>query len=242
MTNSVPVPRRVLAVAAHPDDIEILCAGTMARYARAGCHVVLCNATNGNRGSATLATEDIARIRRDEAEASAAVIGAEYRCLDFPDCGLDGSSLEARERFVDLVRSTKPDVVFTHHPNDYHADHVATGKLTFEATFMASVPLVSTQLPATDKILPVFYMDTLAGIRFEPEQYVDIGAVFELKREMLSKHKSQVEWMKVHDNLDLLDFMETMSKFRGIQSGVRYAEAFIPAHAWLREGTVRLLP
>jgi LmbE family N-acetylglucosaminyl deacetylase len=242
MTNSPDLPRRVLAVAAHPDDLEILCGGTMALYVRAGCDVVLCNATNGDRGSATMTRQKTARVRALEAERSAAVIGASYRCLEFSDGGLDGSSLEARERFVDLVRESNPDVVFTHHPNDYHADHCATSKLSFDATFMATVPLYEAGLPATDGVLPVFYMDTLAGIGFVPERYVDITPVYDQKLKMLTQHRSQVEWMKAHDNFDLLEFMETMSKFRGIQSGVLYAEAFAPAHAWLRERTSSLLP
>jgi LmbE family N-acetylglucosaminyl deacetylase len=236
------LPRRVLAIGAHPDDLEILCAGTMALYAAAGSKVILCNATSGNRGSATLTMEETARLRDQEAGASAGLIGAEYVCLGFDDGELEGASLDARRRFVDLIREWKPDVVFTHHPNDYHADHVAAGKLAFEATFFAGVPLLQTEHPAGVGILPVFYMDTLAGIGFEPEQYVDISSVFATKREMLSQHQSQVTWMKDHDGLNILDFMETMSKFRGIQAGVRYAEAFQPAHAWLRERAARLLP
>ena len=214
----------------------------MARYARAGSEVVLCNATNGDLGGVDLSREELSRLRRGESERSAAVIGAEYRCLEFPDCGLDGSSMEARERFIDLIRSTKPDVVFTHHPNDYHVDHTATGKLTFEATFMACISLLSTAVQSTDKILPVFYMDTLAGIRFEPEQYVDVTDTFHAKQEMLAMHESQVKWMKLHDNIDLPAFMETMTEFRGLQSGVNYAEGFVPAHAWLRDRCVRMLP
>lgn len=244
MTETSPwlLPQRVLAIGAHPDDVEILCAGTMAKYVAAGTRVVLATATNGNRGGINMMPDDLSKLRKGEAARAAHLIGAEYRCLDFDDCGLDGGSLAARMRFIDLIRETMPEVVFTHSPNDYHADHIATSKLTFEATFAASVPLVETALPAADSILPVFYMDTLAGIGFTPEQYVDVSHVFDQKREMLAQHKSQVEWMRIHDDLDLLDFMETMTKFRGYQSRVRYAEAFVPAHAWLRESAVRLLP
>lgn len=236
------LPKRVLAIGAHPDDIEILCAGTMAKYAAAGSDVFLATATNGNRGGLGITADELAKLRKDEAARSAAVIGAEYRCMEFEDGCLDGSSLGARERFIDLIRQTRPDIVFAHSPNDYHADHIASSKLTFEATFAASVPLIETRFPATDGIPSLFYMDTLAGIGFQPEQYVDVADVFEQKRDMLSRHQSQVEWMRIHDNLDLLDFMTSMTKFRGYQARVAYAEAFVPAHAWLRESTVRLLP
>ena len=82
----------------------------------------------------------------------------------------------------------------------------------------------------------------MAGIGFEPREYVDISDVFELKRTMLSQHESQVSWMKEHDGLDIMDFMETMGRFRGIQCGVRYAEAFSRCQAWLRNPPRRLLP
>jgi len=229
-------------VGAHPDDVEILCGGTLARYAGAGCEVIVATATAGDRGSADMTMEQTAGVRRAEAGRAAEVIGAEYRCLEFVDGSVDGSSLEARERVVDLVRKTAPDLVFTHSPVDYHADHMATSKLVVEATFLASVPLLSTGVPATDKIVPVYYMDTLAGIGFEPEQYVDITEVFDIKREMLARHESQITWMWEHDQLDFVDFMTTVSKFRGFQCGAPYAEAFRPAHAWLREHAVRLLP
>ena len=104
---------------------------------------------------------------------------------------------------------------------------------------MASVPfLVSESIP-TNSIPPVYYLDTLAGLGFLPEQYVDITSVFEQKREVLSRHVSQVEWMREGGGADLVDLMETMSRFRGIQCGVRYAEAFRPAHLWLRERPLR---
>ncbi len=234
--------RRVLAVAAHPDDIEILCAGTMARYAQMGCEIVLCNATSGDRGSVDGPTEEIARIRDQEARRSAALLGATYMCLGFHDCELPADDLEARLRFVDLIRETRPDIVFTHHPGDYHADHVATSKLTFDASFMAAVPLLRTGVAASSKVLPVYYMDTLAGQSFLPEEYVDISGVLELKKQMLSQHQSQVAWMREHDGLDVIDFMLTHSRFRGYQCGVAYAEGFQRAHTWLRPTPNRLLP
>jgi LmbE family N-acetylglucosaminyl deacetylase len=233
---------RVLAVVAHPDDVDILCAGTMARYAKDGATVFLCNATSGDRGSVTLSMDDIRGVREEESRRSAEVIGAEYRCLNFHDGDLIADDLGARERFVDLFREAKPDVVFTHHPDDYHADHQATSRLVFDTSFLATVPLLKSPRASFDQVIPIYYMDTMAGIGFEPQEYVDITGVFELKQKMLCQHESQVTWMKEHDNLDILDFMETMSRFRGIQCGVRHAEAFSRRQVWLRNPPVRHLP
>jgi LmbE family N-acetylglucosaminyl deacetylase len=224
---------RVLAVAAHPDDIEILCAGTMARYARAGHEVFLCHAAKGDRGS---------YHHTSEARKSASLIGAESLCLGFSDGGFVANDLAARERFINLFREVKPDLVFTHYPDDYMADHVAVSQLVFDASFMATVPLIETGQSPHDKVVPIFYMDTLAGIGFLPQEYVDITEVIDVKREMLSQHHSQVVWLREHDNIDLLMFMETMSRFRGIQCGVPFAEGFIRKQAWLRSSPERLLP
>lgn len=235
-------PRRILVIAAHPDDIEILCAGTMARYAQLGCEVMLCNATTGDRGGMLGTMEELARVRDAEAHRSAALMGARYICLGFHDCTLIPEDLATRQKFIDVIRQTKPDIVFTHHPNDYHADHISTGKLALDASFMASIPLLESSLPATDAILPLYYMDTMAGQDFLPEEYVDVSCVMDLKRQMLEQHQSQITWMRDHDDLDLIDFMMTMGKFRGIQCGVGFAEAFRRAPNWLRQTPSRLLP
>src|SRR5438270_13883287 len=78
-------PTRVLALHAHPDDLEFHCAGTLALLRRAGCHVTMATMTPGDCGSAVLDAEAIAAVRRSESKASADLIGAEYLCLEFRD-------------------------------------------------------------------------------------------------------------------------------------------------------------
>jgi hypothetical protein len=85
-------------------------------------------------------------------------------------------------------------------------------------------------------------METLAGAGFQPAEYVDITAVMEDKRNMLRSHQSQLVWLKEHDHLDVMDMMETVSKFRGYQCGVPFAEGFAQARVYLRQRPVRLLP
>src|SRR5262245_1703278 len=104
---------KVLAVGAHPDDIEFLCAGTLAKYKRLGHEVAMAIATNGEVGSSTLPKAEIAAIRKKEAAASAAVIGAEFHWLGYPDEFLFNSE-ESRLRFIDLVRAVRPDIIICH--------------------------------------------------------------------------------------------------------------------------------
>jgi LmbE family N-acetylglucosaminyl deacetylase len=218
---------RVLAIGAHPDDVEILCGGTMARYACAGAAVTICSITNGDpdavaEGSAT------ARARAEEARRAASLIDAAFISLGFRDGDLDAGDRCARERLIEVVCQVSPDVVFTHYPNDYHPDHVAASALVLAATYMnANVP-------------PVFYMDTLAGVGVAPEDYVDVTGVYQLKLNMVREHQSQLD--RDGQDLDFIDLVETTAKFRGYQCGVRYAEAFCPVRRWLRQTPAVLLP
>src|SRR5687768_16061526 len=102
---------RVLAVGAHPDDLEILCGGTLARYVQEGHEVVMCHATRGNRGSFVHTSEEIARIRGEEARRAAEVAGAEYVALGFSDCEVLASDPDQRRAVVDLVRDARPDLI-----------------------------------------------------------------------------------------------------------------------------------
>src|SRR5271154_2197279 len=79
---------RILAIHAHPDDVEFQCAGTLALLAQRGCPIVIATMTPGDCGSAEHSAEEIARIRRDEAARSARIIGAEYVCLEFRDLSI----------------------------------------------------------------------------------------------------------------------------------------------------------
>ena len=105
----------ILAVGAHPDDVEINCAGTLAKYAAQGHKVFIASATDGGVGSAVMSREEIIRVRAKEAAASAAVINAEFIGLGYED-EMFFEDREARLKFIDLVRYCKADVIITHNP------------------------------------------------------------------------------------------------------------------------------
>jgi len=234
----------VLAVGANPDDVEFLCAGTLAVFARRGDRVSIAYVTKGDKGSATLPPEEIAALRGQEAQSAAAVIGAELHSLGLPD-GEVVVNLELRRRMVEVIREARPDMIITHHPSDYMSDHNCTSRLVFDASFWAG----SRQFegdpgrhPHCEKRPPLFYMDTVGGIGFVPQEYVDITAVIEVKTAMLSRHQSQITYMKERDGLDFLDCMTTAARYRGFQCGVAYAEGFIPERIYPSLTTRRLLP
>lgn len=232
---------RVLAIGAHPDDLEILCAGTLAKYAAKGDHVTMAVATNGEVGSPNLPKKEIAEIRKAEATAAAAVIGADFIWMNYPDEFLF-STEHTRLDFLNIVRQSRPDVILTHAPSDYHPDHRATGQIIWDIRVMTTVPNIKTQAPPCEKIPEIYYCDTIAGIDFVPQHYVDVSAQFELKKQMLACHKSQSLWLEDQYKMSYLEFIEYIGRYRGLQCGARYAECFQISPTWPKRPQAALLP
>ena len=232
---------RVLAVGAHPDDLEILCAGSLAKYAVQGHHVTMAVSTNGEVGSATLSKSEIAEIRKGEAQASADVIGAELIWMGYPDEFLF-SNEQTRLDFLNMVRKARPDVILTHAPSDYHPDHRTTGEILWDIRVMTTVPNIKTQEPPCEKIPEIYYYDTIAGIEFTPQYYVDISETFEIKKKMLACHKSQAPWLEAQYGLSYLEFIEYTGRYRGLQCGTKFAECFQLSPTWPKRFESVLLP
>ena len=233
---------RVLAVGAHPDDLEILCGGTLARFVQEGHEVVMCHASLGDRGSYVMTREEVTRVRGEEARRAAQVAGADYATLGFSDGEINAADPGQRRAVVDLVRTARPDVIITHYPSDYMSDHAEISKLVFDCSFHATLPLFETGKPHHDRVTPIYYMETVMGIGFSPTEFVDVSSTIETKVAMLEAHTSQLEWLRDHDGVDIVEQMRTTTRFRGQQCGVAYAEGFVPCLTWLRPATRRLLP
>ena len=175
----------ILAIGAHPDDVELCCGGTLAKYAKLGHKVFTATATNGNIGSATLPMAEIAKIRKEEARRAAAHIGAEYICLDYDD-ELFYDDVSVRLAFINLVRHCKPDIIFTHNPHDYNPDHELTSKIVHDIQVMPPIAKLVTEEPPFDGFPVVYYFEPHKCLGFNPTDYVDITDYFETKKKMLS--------------------------------------------------------
>src|SRR5262245_16866116 len=121
-------PIRVLALHAHPDDLEFQCAGTLALLREAGCHVTMATMTPGDCGSAEHDAETISEIRRGEARAAANLIGADCLCLEFRDLAIFNDD-ESRRKVTEVLRRVRPDLVLAPPPIDYICDHEMTSML-----------------------------------------------------------------------------------------------------------------
>ncbi|HWE98557.1 MAG TPA: PIG-L family deacetylase [Caulobacteraceae bacterium] len=221
----------VLAVHAHPDDVETLCAGTLALLARAGLQIIVATLTAGECGTLGDAA-DTARIRRAEAASAAALIGADYLCAGLPDLGVFNDD-RCRRATVELIRQARPDIVIGPSPQDYHPDHEAAGLLVRDACFAASAPAYRTGEAAPLDAIPHLYFCDAIGARLRdgspaPADFaVDVGAVMDLKRAMLQRHVSQIAWLaKQHAMADFTAGMQAQAARRGSEFGVAFAEAF----------------
>lgn len=233
---------RVLAIGAHPDDLEFQCGGTLALYAQAGHSVTMAIATDGGIGHPTATSRaEVSAIRHEEALASASRIGADLIWMGFEDEWLFDNR-ETRTGFIDAYRKANPDVVITHSTNDYHPDHSATGKIAVDARMPAGIRLLETALPAIDHVPHLFMMDNIGGTGFSPEYYVDIAAVLDLKIEMLQCHASQAGWLDEFFGMEYVEFMREANLRRGRECGVQYAEGFRELKTFPVMGTQELLP
>ncbi len=187
----------ILVIGAHPDDADIKAGGTAAKWCAAGHVVQLVSLTNGDAGHHVLRGPELARRRRAEAQAAAAVIGATYEVLDHPDGQLD-DRLEYRHEVIRLLRTFRPDLVLTHRVTDYHPDHRFAGLLVQDASYLVTVPAVCPEVPhLTHSPVIAYFSDAFKKpCPFEPHVVVDVGDTFERMLDMLHCHRSQFyEWL-----------------------------------------------
>jgi len=222
----------ILAVHAHPDDIEHLAAGALAVLAAKGHAIRIATLTAGECGSAETDLSETARIRKAEAARAAGLIGADYCCADLPDLGVFNDDA-SRKAATELIRWAKAEIVLAASPADYHPDHEAASQLVRDACFASSVPNYRTGPSAALEAIPhLYFMDPIGGRdreggRIVADFGVDIAESFAMKRQMLACHVSQAEWVaRQHGISDHLASMEAWSRRRGRDFGVSLGEGF----------------
>jgi LmbE family N-acetylglucosaminyl deacetylase len=222
-----------LSFLAHPDDAEILCAGTLIRLASAGWEIHIATATAGECGSTKFSAGQIGAMRQEEGRRAAELIGATYHCLGEPD-GRVTYDKPAIQKAVDLFRRIAPGMVFAHARSDYTMDHEMTSLLARGASFLYAAPNASALPLIPGSGVPyLYYCDPVEGIDplgspVEPTAAIDISAQLETKTAMLACHASQREWLRAHHGMDeYLDAMRRFSISRGKQLGTAAAEAFV---------------
>ncbi len=238
-------PRRVptlfsmpsaLAIAAHPDDIEFVMAGTLLLLRDAGWEIHCCNLSTGNMGSTVMTAAQTARTRRGEAQAAAKLMGAHWHppCAD--DLGIFYTEENIR-RVCAVVRAAKPRVVLTHALADYMEDHMIAARLAVTATFARGVPnyrSLPSRKPCLDPCVVYHAMPhgqrTPTRVRVFPESFVDTASVHTRKRAALACHASQKEWLDRTQGMD--SYLRTMDGF-SLALG-KQSRRFKHAEGWVR--------
>ncbi len=221
-------PRVALAFYAHPDDADVACAGTLARWSRAGCAVHLVVFTNGGRGTTDpdLGVAELVAQRAQEAAAAAAVVGlASHQNLGMGDGDLDNDH-QLRGELVSWVRRLRPDAVLGHDPTAVyfgqhyfnHRDHRELGWAMLDALFpAAALPHYHPDKGPAHQV-PVAY---LSGT-LEPDVYVDVTETIDAKVAAVSCHRSQLPetpgWAE--------EVVRGRAAEAGARAGVAYAEGF----------------
>lgn len=193
----------ILAVGAHPDDIEFGCGGTLIKYTQAGHNVFLFVLSDGSFGG-----DSAVRIR--EQKEAVKFMGARDIFLGI---FRDTEIVDNRElilKIEEIIYQVKPDIVFLNYPQDVHQDHRATAQAG---------------VSATRYIKEVLFFEVPTTQHFEPDIFVDIQDVLDKKLQLLKIHASQVDRTKI-ENLTILESAQSCANFRGFQGRVKYAEAF----------------
>jgi len=216
---------RVLAVVAHPDDAELLCAGTLARARNDGAEIGICVLCRGDKGQSGNTVANLSAMRRKEMVAASKLLGAKLYLGQNPDGMLfDGAS--QRLKLVESYRQFKPTLVLAHALEDYHPDHRSAGMLAEAASWFCASRGFKTSSAALASPPALWWMDTLNMSGFEPGFYVDISRYAKLKMQMLACHKSQLQRANDADFFPLTELLRLQSQTRGAQAGVAAAEAF----------------
>ena len=215
-----------IAIAAHPDDIEFMMAGTLLLLREAGWEIHCLNLSSGNCGSVRLGAEETEAKRLAEAQEAAAILGATFHPPFSRDLEVFYDEVHLR-RLASIVREVHPSIVLTHSPEDYMEDHMNTSRLAVTAAFARGMPnfgVSPERAPVKSEVavyhgMPHGLRDGLRR-RVVPGLFVDTTSVLETKRRALAAHRSQKDWLDVSQGLDsYLQTMEAMSLALGQASG-----------------------
>ncbi len=231
------MPRKVvIAIGAHPDDIEFYMAGTLLMLKKAGYEAHYLNVASGNCGSVQYNSTTTRSVRHTEARAAARLLGAEFHPSLTNDLEIL-YSMELLRALAAVIREVKPGIVLTHPPEDYMEDHTNTCRLAVTAAFARGMP----NLRSTPSRTVADYETTIYhcmphslrdGLRRRviPGAYVNTTSVQKAKREALAAHKSQQNWLDVSQGLNsYLLAMEDAALELGRMSG-----RFKHAEGWRR--------
>jgi N-acetylglucosamine malate deacetylase 1 len=230
-TKKMPV---VMAIGAHPDDIEFMAAGTLLLLKQAGCETHYMNVANGSCGTVEYDAKTTRKIRAEEGRRAARKLGAHFHPSLVDDLEIF-YDLKTLRRLAAIIRETRPEIVLTHGPFDYMEDHTNTCRLAVTAAFTRGMPNFKTippREPGDHEVviyhwMPHGFSDSLRR-RVVPGAYVNTTSVQPAKHAALAEHRSQQHWLDTSQGMNsYLAAMDEMSRRLGKWSGkFKHAEGF----------------
>jgi LmbE family N-acetylglucosaminyl deacetylase len=200
----------ILAIGAHPDDIEFGCGGTLVKYARKRAHIELLVMTDGARGGSPM-------VGRREVADAAQVLGASrvhwggYRDTLLP------SVRHIIDRMETILKASRPDFIFVNYPEDTHQDHRLVARAAISATRWAR---------------NVLFYEGPTTVNFTPTVFIDIAGEIDRKIEALHRHQSQIGKTRI-EGTPISEIAQASAHFRGVQGRVRWAEGFSPLRLFI---------
>jgi len=215
----------LLFISAHPDDTELSCGGTIIQFVKRGLKVGLIDLTRGEMG-----TRGTPQIRKREAQNAAKILGASFReQLDFHDGGLLTGRDQEME-LIEIIRATRPRLVFTAFPDDRHPDHTRAGKLVTESAFYAGLKSLTTKHPAHRPQAILYYLQNyLRRLSF----VIDVSDSWKTKMRAIAAFKSQFfnpnskEPKTFIARPEFIELIEARGRHFGELIGAKYGEAFV---------------
>ena len=191
---------KILMIGAHQDDNEIYCGGLAHKYVKMGYEVCFLSMTNGGSGHHIMSFEETVARRAKESAAVAELLGVTYDVWDVDDGNLV-ADLATRKRLIRYIRAFDPDLIITHRPNDYHADHRACGTLVMDASYLLTVPNECPDAPAMRHMPVIMYSeDGFKNPEFCPTVVLDMDEEIDIKLAIADLNESQVyEWLPYVD-------------------------------------------
>ncbi|MGO9209077.1 MAG: bacillithiol biosynthesis deacetylase BshB1 [Terracidiphilus sp.] len=223
----------ILAIAAHRDDVEQTCGGTLLKMAERGHATGILDLTQGEMG-----TRGTAQERAREAEAAARILRVGWRrALDIPD-GRVENTWENRLKIARVIRETRPQVVILPYWQGRHPDHYTASVVGYEACFLAGLAKVDLDGIAPHRPFKIVYATLYYDVR--PTFVVDITEQFEARLESILAYKSQFTDQEAGKDLfpaqaEIRERIEAMARFYGLMAGVKYAEPFVQKEVGLVE-------
>ncbi|MGH9370983.1 MAG: PIG-L deacetylase family protein [Vicinamibacterales bacterium] len=225
-----------LAIAAHPDDIEFMMAGTLCLLRDSGWAIHCLNLSTGNLGSLTLSPARTARVRAREARAAAKLLGATWHPPISNDLEIFYDAATLR-RLCAIIRTVAPDVILTHSPRDYMEDHMNTARLAVTAAFARGIPGYRSTPARGPVSSPVtIYHASPHGLRdglrhrVWPGAFVDTTSVHDRKCSALACHASQRAFLDATQGMD--SYLRTMDGFSRALG--KLSRRFTHAEGWRR--------